>query len=359
MTEPVRPRLGLALALLALCSGLCCAERGDKKVKELLVHELNSLSGLEAHATKAQIIEGPVGKVLELDGMVLVEGLEIEDFGIEVEILAPAPCYPGILFRLTDLQNFELAYAVPAVSGQSDAIQYDPIFNGSNTWQLHTGAAYQCRATVPQGEWFTLRIDVEGERAAIQVGDQPPLVVERLSHASAPGRIGLWTFRPARFRNMRVTEPRSLKSLSGVIPTPPAGAIDEWWLQGTGTVTTEPNGVLNLNRYLVASDAEARLSRRFTSDFETDVEIALGLSDDLVLSLDGAPLFTATHIFSGFEDQGARGWVLPPVSSLSRRVDPGQHRLEAALRATEPFGWGLTVVLAGQGIHLLPAEEGK
>jgi hypothetical protein len=344
--------LGIVVVLLVACCGLSCVKKGKTTMgKEFFSHRLDTLEGLEITAGTAEIVEDQGGRVLQLDGLVLVPGLELADAGIEVEVCAPAPCYPGIAFRFRDLNAFELAYAVPAVSGQSDAIQYDPIFNGSNTWQLHTGPAYQKQAIVPTGEWFTLRIDVEGERAAIQIGDQPPLVVACLSHGTSAGRIGIWTYRPARFRNLRVTAPRSFEGLCGEKPLAPDGAIDAWWLEGTGTVACEPSGVLNLNRYKAAPDTEARLVRRFTLEGDTDLEIAFGYSDEIALGLDGEVLFTGVHTFSGFESEEARGWVRPASNHLIRHATAGTHRLEATLRTTEPFGWGLIVILRGDGIH--------
>jgi len=121
-------------------------------------------------------------------------------------------------------------------------------------------------------------------------------------------------------------------------------------------VNSERGGVLNLNRYRAASDGEARLTRDFAVDGETDLEITFGFSDDLVLSLDGEMLFSGVHTFSGFENKATRGWVLPESNRLVRHTGPGDHRLEAVLRATEPFGWGLIVTLAGKGVRLLPME---
>ena len=358
MTGKTKAWLILGIVLLMSCYSLLCAQKGDTIVRQqVFVHPLDTLDDLEIHAATAQVVEGAGGKALELDGLVLIPDIELENVGIEVEIFAPAPCYPGIVFRLSDMNTFELAYAVPVASGQADAIQYDPVFNGSNTWQLYTGGAYQKQAAVPTGAWFTLRVDVEGERAAIQVGDQPPLVVERLAHGMTAGRIGLWTFRPARFRHLRVTTPCSFEDLSGEKPQAPAGAIDAWWLQGTGSVATEPSGVVNVNRYRVASDTEVRLIRHFATDGETDLEITFGYSDELRLSLDGETLFTGAHTFSGFESEEARGWVRPESNHLIRHTGAGHHKMEAVLRLTEPFGWGLIVTLAGKGVRLLPTEQ--
>jgi hypothetical protein len=42
-----------------------------------------------------------------------------------VLIGADEPAYPGIAFYVADVLNFELAYTVPHVSGQWDALQYN------------------------------------------------------------------------------------------------------------------------------------------------------------------------------------------------------------------------------------------
>lgn len=358
MTGRAGSCLGVAVILLLGCAGPRIAEEGERTVRgQLFVHPLDTLDGLEIQAGTARIVEEDGRKGLELEGLVLIPDLELDDVGIEVEVFAPAPCYPGIVFRFADLGAFELAYAVPAVSGQSDAIQYDPVFNRSNTWQLHTGPAYQKHARVPTGEWFTLRVDVEGERAAIRVGDQPPLVVERLSREQSTGCMGLWTYRPARFRNLSVTPPRPFEDLSGEHPQTPEGGIDAWWLEGFGTITTEPSGVLNLHRYLPSSETEVRLVREFVVGDEIDLELSFGYSDELRLSLDGELLFEGTHTFAGFESEEARGWVRPLENRLVRRTGAGRHTLEAVLRVTEPFGWGLIVTLGGGEVRLLPTEE--
>jgi hypothetical protein len=66
------------------------------------------------------------------------------------------------------------------VSGEWDALQYDPVFHGSNTWQLYHGPGYQREAQVPTGRWFRLKVDTCGMRAAVSVDGQPSLEVERV-----------------------------------------------------------------------------------------------------------------------------------------------------------------------------------
>ena len=320
----------------------------------LLTHALDTLEGLEVSGSSARIVDGEAGPVLELEGMARLPNLSLEDASVEVEVFAPAPCYPGIFFRSAGRDSFELAYAVPAASGQPDAIQYDPVFHGSNTWQLHTGGAYQRRALVPMGEWFKLHVDFAGRRAVVHVGPNPPLVIMRLSHEPRRGGLGLWSYRPARLRNLLVTSPRLIANLTGQEPEAPSGTVDVWQLEGAGIVACEANGALNLNRHLPASASEALLRRDFSLMHACDLEIAFGFSDRLLLKLDGETLFEGTHRFRGFETLQARGWVDSGDHRLIQRMQAGRHRLEARLRAEEPFGWGLIVRLIACGLSLEP-----
>lgn len=105
---------------------------------------LIDLSDLEIRAEQAEVVTWQGREALRLEnGLALVPGHRIADGSIEVLIGADGPAYPGIAFRAADVLNFELAYAVPHVSGQWDALQYDPVFHGSNTWQVYHGPSYQ------------------------------------------------------------------------------------------------------------------------------------------------------------------------------------------------------------------------
>ena len=154
--------------------------------------DLTEVGTLSVHASEAKAVEWNGRSALKLvDGLALVPGLEARDVSIEVSIGAEGPAYPGVAFRAADVSNLELVYAVPHVSGLWDALQYDPVFHGSNTWQLYHGTSYQKEAVVPTGEWFRLRVDARGDRAAITVGEQPPLIVGRLARGRRAGLAGL------------------------------------------------------------------------------------------------------------------------------------------------------------------------
>jgi hypothetical protein len=199
----------------------------------LAQHALSGLEGLDIRAEGAGIVTWQDRPALRLeDGLALLSGFQVADASIEVSIGTDGPAYPGIAFRLADVANYELAYAVPHVSGQWDAVQYDPVFHGSNTWQVYHGPAYQGSAEVPVGRWFRVKVDCYGDRAAIAVDDQPPLVVERLAHRLAAGMVGLWTYLPAYFADLRVSRCDGVNSPTGKPTGAVGGLVTHWFAEG-------------------------------------------------------------------------------------------------------------------------------
>ena len=318
----------------------------------IFYHKLDSLTGFKVKAKTTEIVKINGTSALKLNGMIVFPRQNLKDASIEVEMLAKDSCYPGIIFRMRNEKNYELAYAVPHASKQPDALQYDPVFNGSNTWQLFNGEFYQKAALVPTGTWFKLRIDVIADQAAIRLGDQPPLIINHLAHPQKQGQIGLWTFKPAFFRNLRISLPPKTDHPQGASAKAPMGAILDWKLQGGNVLKCEPNGILNLNRYLQLSKKPAKISRRFYLSHSSSVEIGVGFSDLLLLYVDGKEIFSGYNLFKGFKDIPSRGWVVPDQKKLKLPLKSGNHEIAAELKVTEPFGWGLVITLNGKGVQL-------
>jgi hypothetical protein len=317
--------------------------------------DITNLNNLVVCAESAETITWGGQRALALaNGLVVVRDLAASDARIEVSIGAEGPAYPGIAFRVADRANYELGYAQPHTSGQWDAIQYDPVFHGSNTWQLYHGPAYQKDAVVPTDRWFTLRVDVKGDQAAFTVDDQPPLVVPCLMHPEGARAIGLWTFRPACFRDLRVTDHPVLPDVVPEDSHPPAGLVDAWFIEGFGRAGCEANGVLNLNRRLPVGAGEAVLTRQFETTSPETIIFSFGFSDELTLQLDGQTLFEGQQTFTDMNTYESRGYVDPDQHTLSRRVTPGLHTLTARLKVSEYFGWGMILGLQEQHSTLLP-----
>jgi hypothetical protein len=318
-----------------------------------------SLKDLEIHAAGAEMVTWQGREALRLEnGLVLAPRGPMRDLSMEVLIGTEGAAYPGVAFRVADVSNYELAYAVPHVSGQWDALQYDPVFHGSNTWQLYHGPGYQREAEVPTGRWFRLKLDCCGSRAIASVNGQPPLEVGQLAHPTAAGRFGLWTFQPAYFSDLQVSACEQLALTRAAEPTRETGAVGSWFVEGHGVVACEPHGPLNLNRYFSPSMEKARLVRRFETSRDGEVTFEFGYSDTLMLQLDGQAVYSGENRFGGFADRAARGYVEPGMASVRQALAAGSHTLVAELAVSEGFGWGIVLAARGEGLRWLPAELG-
>ncbi len=243
--------------------------------------------------------------------LALLPELLLSQGRIEVDIGTEGMAYPGIVFRVRDTFNYELAYAQPHTSGLWDALQYDPVFHGSNTWQLYHGMGAQQTALVPKGEWFTLRIEFKGQQALIQVGDQNALLVPRLAHGHQAGRVGLWTYLPAHFSNLRIwddTPDWTAISFPDLDESAMPGMVTEWFLEGYGTVACEPGGILNLNRYLPVSVTEVRLMRQVEVLEDGNFSFHTGFSDELTLQVDEQVIFSGVNLFNS-SPKWRRAWL--------------------------------------------------
>ena len=325
-------------------------------------HDLSDLRWLAVKAASASsgTLKGKSGVRLE-DGLLVVPNLDLSSGAVEVEIAGPGPCYPGIAFRLADPLNFELAYSQPHTSGLWDALQYDPVFHGSNCWQAFHGLAFQKKASVPTGEWYSFRVEFQGDMAWVSVGDQPPLLISHLARPVGSGSVGLWTYRPAYFRDLRVysapvSEPPSSESEASFPPLP-SGTVTEWFAEGYGVVATEPHGILLLNRYFPLALREVVLARRFVLERAAEVKMAFGFSDEADVTVDGQSVFAGTHTFKPSQDRAGRGYIQHGAHKASRKLPAGEHHLAVKVRNSEPFGWGLAFSIVAEDLKLVPAAN--
>jgi hypothetical protein len=315
------------------------------------------LRELEIHAEHAEVVTWQGREALRLEnGLALVPKNRLKDASIEVLVGTDGPAYSGVAFRVSDNSNYELAYAVPHVSGQWDALQYDPIFHGSNTWQVYHGAGYQQEAQVPTGRWFHLKVNYWKNKVAVSVDGGFPLVVTELAHPILAGGFGLWTYRPAHFSELRVSACEEIAISSAELPSKADGVLETWLVEGYGVVTCEPNGVVNLNRYFPTSMKKARLMRHFETSEEAEIMLTFGFSDALKLTMDDEEVFKGQNTFTGFEDRTARGYAELGTESVRKMLAPGSHYLTAELEVSEGFGWGLVLSAHGGGLRWLPAE---
>ncbi|QGQ98225.1 hypothetical protein EHS13_26730 [Paenibacillus psychroresistens] len=324
--------------------------------------ELFELSNAHAHSAvwkdeQALYIDSETGIGTSV---LLRDEVSFESFRLEVEIATPHSfAFIGIVFGATDINNYELVYVSPGSDSTAGEIQYDPIMNGSSTWQIYHGPKYQAPAPFFPGEWTKLALVVHSNSVAIYVGDTdvPQLIIPNLQSGSL-GKIGVWGYLPSYLRNFSVEQiqpsifsssPTDLKQLAE------EGFITEWeisqpYLKNGQSVpkdnwsyaAVEENGTLNLNRpFTSTKDSAVQVQCKFTLAEEKETWLTWGFSDRLKLWVNDIEIY-----------QGEWKWD-PPHSDGRIRFDfastavcwnAGLNTIQAEVARDEvAFGWGLSV----------------
>jgi hypothetical protein len=163
----------------------------------------------EAKSYQVETYKGQESLVFH-NGLALVKGTEGFVNGmIEFDIAIPAKRgFSGPVWRVQDPGNYEEFYLRHHQSGNADANQYSPVFNGLAAWQLYYSAdGYGYPVTYVFDEWMPVKIIVSGSQAEIYVRDmdEPVVFVPELKRDVASGRIGFRDqgFAAARYANFR------------------------------------------------------------------------------------------------------------------------------------------------------------
>lgn len=281
-----------------------------------------------------------------------------------------------LLFRMQSDQDYEELYFRPHKSRLPDAIQYGPVYQGLTNWKLYHGPGATAAAAFPTHQWIHVRLVLQGDRAAVLVGDQrlPQLVVPRLARGSDPGYIALRAFLPAdekteaapvAYANVTLS-PEVRYDFAGATPPPlpPPGVVSEWRLSpafppGPGPVRalpsglppreawkdalSEPDGMVVLGRQVPlpegTRDVAVAASLSLRAKKAGVRRIDLGFSDAVSVFLNGQILYSGDFRYSqNFPRQD--GLITLDQASLYLPLREGDNELVAVVR--QVFGgWGL------------------
>ena len=328
-------------------------------------------------APRAEFVEHLGRRSLSLGGgSAFLKDVQFQDGTIEVDVSGPPNGFAFLMFRVTTPKDHEDVYLRMGMSGTSDALQYMPMYGGEGSWQLYHGTGYNASVAFDPAGWTHLRVEVEGRRATVFVGDvaAPALVVAELKGVGGPGTIGVMagsavgnptsTF----FSNLRYT-PRSpvATSVAAAVPSSRPGVIRDWTLspavsversttdslpsatlpaivradrRGWLSVQAEPDGLLNIARYrAMAGPLSLVVARTVIHADRNEVRrLVFGYSDDVTIFLNGRPLFAARNGLSArySTDLG----LMTPDDAVYLQLRPGENELLFAV--AEAFGgWGL------------------
>lgn len=282
-----------------------------------------------------------------------------DNFIIEMDIAGSA--MPGLGFRATDLWNYEFFYCRMHASGKQDAIQYLPVFNGAQGWQLYNYPTYEKTAEFKSKEWVHLKMEVFEDKMRVFIGDvqKPNLAIELLHEGQKTGAIFLkTTFSDAYFANVEI------KSLTTPIPLEIAKKqgmyLSNWETapQIEGNISTQgafydklnkarkagfwkrvkadKNGIVNLAKYFEVPQQSAILKTVIESTSEKTVDLLFDYSQTMVIALNGTILFYGkeldTHNFMR---------VMDGEESLSLPLEKGKNELVFMIRSDDEWQEGV------------------
>jgi len=323
---------------------------------------------IAAEENRIEEYKGKTSLVLR-GGLALVADAEFTDGVIEYFCAFPdARAFVGATWRVQDAANREEFYIRPHQSGNPDANQYTPVFNGLSAWQLYHGEGYGTPVAYEFDTWFPVKIVVSGDQAEVYIGDleTPALFIDDLKRETASGGVGLAVpnFGAVRYADFRF-ETANTPKLEGRVErerAAPAGAVMEWevsdpiaekdlessieissrhtndlaWI----ALKSEPTGLANLSRVSVLTREANTVFARVTviSDRAQSKTLAFGYSDRVRLFFNDRLIYTGNNGYRtrDYRYLGTIGYF----DAVTLNLDKGRNELWFAV--SESFGgWGV------------------
>ena len=259
-------------------------------------------------------------------GAIMVKGAELRDGSIEADIsFTQQRGFPGILFRMQDQFNTELFYVRPHQSGNPDATQYTPAFNGNAGWQLYHGEGYSKAITFKFDQWHHVKIDIHGLQAEIYIDDmQTPLMrVAELLMGWKGGKFGFTSAGvPLRVANVQYAIRQVAAPAAIQVPANGSGGmVTQWQIANPidrrlfdqnyqltkeikeklkwSTQTSQSSGTINLGKYIQPMDTGKAIIAKTIIHSEKDQvkKIAFGFSDYVTVYLNDKAIYSGADNF--------------------------------------------------------------
>jgi hypothetical protein len=310
-------------------------------------------------------------------GTARVRGAELRNGTVEFDIAVSGERgFVGGFWRMQGPGEMEELYLRPHQSGNPDALQYTPIFNGLSGWQLYHGDGYGAAVDFETDRWMHVKIVFAGGRGEVYVIDmeRPAVVIHDLKREVAAGGVGLTAvgrFAPAWFSNFEyreeeapmlrgpfrdleppapgtvvawhVSSPFGEASLEGATSLDDALAAREW-----SCVEAEESGTVNLARVARNAPSSDTVLARATlrSQGEQLKRLDFGYSDRVRVYLNGRLLYAGSNDYRSrdYRYLGTIGWF----DALLLPLRDGANTVTFAV--SESFGgWGVRARLADPG----------
>lgn len=337
----------------------------------------------QIEAAEYEVVDHLGQRALKMKGgMALLPEVDIRNGLVEYDIAVTEDRgFAGLVFRLQDNSNYEHFYIRPHQSGNPDANQYQPIFNGGDAWQLYYGESYAAPVEYRYNEWMHVRVLYAGNQADIYIdSDDPVLHVSDLKRNDLNGAIGLNSanFSTVHFANFKYTQLANAYEFPPVPATEPAANMVMSWqvsdtfsgesLQGVAeldeghmadrtwqSLEAESTGIANLAKVQGRADGQNTVFAmvKLNADGPQTKLLELGYSDKAAVYLNGTLLYKGdnTYMSRDYRYLGTIGLF----DSVALPLKTGENEL--CIAVTEAFGgWGVQAQFADmEGIHLQDA----
>jgi hypothetical protein len=312
------------------------------------------------------------------NGFALANGVTLRNGTLEADVAAyEGGAFFGLAFHVaTPPDRYEIVFFRP--HAPDGTVQYAPSFYHMNAWQFFSTPDYLASLAFPQDRWVHLRVVIKGLVASVYLdtASTPTIQIHDLTLGSVAGSIGVWARGGGGFVSNIQYRPDTASYPSapehGFLP----GAITQGWsLSDASTVSerdpeTYPNvralhwqavpaegeGMVLISRYRPDPNVEG--PKRFldraapatpgmqvvfarttlTSDRDAVRKMWIGYSDDVVVYLNGRPLYAGRNSMS-YRDPGGLGYVYPYADAVFLPLRKGPNELLLAV-SEATAGWG-------------------
>ncbi len=289
--------------------------------------------------------------------------------------------FMGAFWRKQDDRNYEYFYLRPHQSGQPDACQYTPTFNGLTAWQLYHGEGYGAAIDFTFDQWMHVKIVISGRQGEVYVEDMttPALFISDMKHELAGGEVGVLAgnFSPAWYSNFSYQnlDNVALTGKAAAIEPAPQGSIMRWQVSSTlsekslagvtdlGRSKTdslswqkldcEPTGVANLSRlHRITQERNTVFAKIIIESNQKQIrKLSFGYSDRVKAYINGKLVYAGDN---GYRSRDFRYLgTIGLFDELYLPLKKGQNQVWLAV--SETFGgWGIKAKLAdGNGVEVV------
>lgn len=303
-------------------------------------------------------------------GRAWVKGADLLDGTIEFDLwVEEERNFSGVYFRSVDNGNSEHFYVRQHQSGNPDASQYTPVYNGVAGWQIYVGDGFTVPLELPFERWMHIRVDINGDRAAVYLDSaEPVLIIDDLQRDPVSGGVG-FNAGNARFSNITISpgSPEIPAATAAGAEIESAATVPNWRVSNpfaeslVETATTvsaadlgivswsaldaTERGIANLARVASPAGGQNTVVAALTlrADSAQIVRARFGFSDRVRVFLNGRLLYSGNDNYTS-RDYRFLG-TIGLFDGVALPLEAGDNELWFAV--SEDFGgWGIVAEIA-------------